>query len=128
MYDNLYRWYEVRQQLDRIKEEERELRDAVVNEFFAELDTGTERIDVPGDATLVCTRSMNYRLDETALEEALKAVPKTKKDKLVRWKPSLDKRTYDSLSAKAKQGFDEAVIATPGAPSIKLELPEAESE
>lgn len=124
MYDTLYKWYEAQQTLARAKEEEKALRDQVVGQFFAEHENGTERVDIPGDAQLVCTRSLSYAIDEAALDAALEGVPKTKRDKLVRWKPSLDKRTLDSLSAKARAAFEECLVAKVGSPSIKIILPE----
>lgn len=126
-YDLLVQWFQVKQQLDALKEQERQLRDQVFNSYFPEAEYGTNKCDIPGDAELVADYPLNLSIDESALESALEHVPKTKRDKVVRWKPSLAKTVYNTLSKKAREGFDECVIAKPGAPSVSIRMkPEEE--
>lgn len=121
-YDLLTTWYKAQQALAKAKKEEADLRKQVFESYFPEPDYGTNKCDIPGDAELVATYPLNLSIDESALETALESVPKTKRDNVVNYKPSLDKRVYNSLSRKAKDGFDECVIAKPGTPSMVIRM------
>lgn len=126
-YELLVAWYKKKQELDQAKKEERQLRDQLFEAYFPEPEYGTNKCDIPGDAELVVDYPLNLSIDESALETALEHVPKTKRDKVVRWKPSLAKTVYNTLSKKAREGFDECVIAKPGSPSVSIRMkPEEE--
>jgi len=121
--NNLVNWYQTSEALKELKKEELRLRKLVVEEHFEELQEGTNRCDIPGDSQLVATLPYSYSLDADEIDAALELIPKTKRDKIIVWKPQLDKRVYNSLSKKARTEFTaQCVTVKPGTPSLRIEV------
>jgi len=122
--NNLVNWYQTAEKLKALKAIELELRKAVVAEHFEELTEGVNRCDIAGDSVLVATLPYNYSLDIDEIETGLKLVPKTKRDKLIIYKPSMSIKVYRTLSKKALTDFTaQCVTVKPGTPTLKIEAP-----
>ena len=124
----LYQWYEMNEQLKKLKAEELSLRKEIFAEYFPEPVEGTNRCDVEGNAQLVANFPYNYTVDADNLEAGLKHVPKSQKDTLITMKPSMSTKVYRQLSNKARTGFtSECLTVTPGTPSLQI-VPKADTE
>ncbi len=122
--NNLYNWYQASEKLKTLKAKELELRKLVVAEYFPELNEGTNKAEIPGDSILVATLPYNYSLDADNLEAGMEHIPKTKRDKLVTYKPSMSLAVYRTLTKKAMTAFTaECVSIKPGTPTLKIEVP-----
>lgn len=121
MSNPLYAWYELQEQLKELRAEELELRKQLFEQYFPDPDEGANKVEIEGQAELIGTLPYRYTLDEAAVEDALKHVPKTKRDKLIKYTPKMSVAVYRKLSAKARDAFTaEAVTVTPGTPSLKI--------
>ena len=122
----LYEWYQAAEAAKSAKAQELELRKQVFAEYFPEPTEGTNRVEVEG-ADLVAVLPYNYSLDEDAADDAIEAhIPKSKQEDILSWKPSLNKKVYNSLSKKARTGFTaDCLTIKPGTPSLKI-VPKAE--
>lgn len=119
--NKLYQWYEKAEQLKKLKAEEIELRKEVFGDYFPEPKEGTNKVEVEGNAQLVAQFPYNYTLDADSIDAGLEHVPKTYKDNLVVWKPTLAIKVYRQLSKKARTGFtSECLTITPGSPSLTI--------
>lgn len=117
----LYEWYEADLALKAAKEKEMELRKQVFEAYFPEPVEGTNKVEVEGGAVLIANLPYNYSLDEDGVEAGLALVPKGKQETLVVYKPTLVKKVYNGLSAKAKAAFTaECVVVKPGTPSLQI--------
>lgn len=127
-------WREKKKQLDKIKEEELELRKQVMFTCFAyEGDDreGTHNLELGNGYKLKAVFKLNRRLENE--EDAVKAVLKTVKsmpgmnklvtDRLVKWQPKLSITEYNNLPAEVREVFDAVVTSKPGTPSLELVEP-----
>ena len=85
---------------------------------------GTQRHQLPDGRVIVGQHKVNRRIDEAALTVTLQALREqgvANADQLVKYKPELAKREWNSLSPDMKLIFSTAVIATPGSPTIEVQ-------
>ena len=119
--NSLVKWYQAAEQLKAAKSVELELRKQVIEEYFPTLEEGAQSVEIEGDAELVCTQPYSYSVDSDTLDEGLEHIPKTKRDKIVIWKPSMSVAVYRKLTKKARNAFTaECVTIKPGTPSLKI--------
>lgn len=119
--NTLYNWYQTSEQLKDLKKRELDLRKQVIEEYFPELIEGTNKTEISGDSLLVATLPYSYSVDADSMEAGLEHIPKTKREKIVVWKPSMSIAVYRTLNRKAMIAFTaECITVKPGTPSLKI--------
>lgn len=129
----LEEWEAAAKALANAKEREMELRLQVEQTWFqGHKDEGTENIALQNGFKLKAVFKLNRSMApkeqvEQILDqiEALDAEGAFLADRIVRWKPELDKKEYDNLDPKYKVLIDKVITTKPGAPAIEIIEPKA---
>ncbi|HWT40046.1 MAG TPA: hypothetical protein VN081_02135 [Dongiaceae bacterium] len=126
----LIEWQSAKENAAKWTERERELRNMIYGEFFADLEDGATHNHALGNGyKLKGKRPLSYKLDDT-IETRLIALEAAGggalADKLVSWKPSLSMTAYALLSDREKAIVDPAITMTPGLPTIELVAPKGD--
>lgn len=111
-------------QLAILKRREAETRKALFDSAFPEPEEGTQRRTLPNGQVLVGQYNVTRKIDEAMLQiasEAVRTAGYINADDLVARKPELVKSVWNKLTDTQKLAFSPAVIATPGAPNLKVE-------
>lgn len=134
-------WYNTKQQLDKVKDEEHALRQQIVSAAFdcSKLE-GTDTVDIGYGCSLKLSRELAYNATNengeiTALGNALIAaqVPVDKVNELIRWQPDIAKKVYRELQPLAegnpvvKEAFAKAITLKPGMPQLSLITPKPDA-
>ena len=109
-------YIEAKSGADYYKKLENELRVKIVETMFPTAGEGTHNMDF-GDVEIKATVRFNYKFDAKELED-LEGDFNEMEAACVKRKPSLDVTKYKSLSESDKQTIDEAVVITPGLPTL----------
>lgn len=126
----LQAWETAKTQLDNFKELEMSARLAVV-EYLAdpEIAKGTETIKLENGFRLTINKKINYKIDETKIGPTLDKIVtagedgKLMADNVVKWKPELSQTFYNTMPTEYRQLIQEAIITTPGTPTIEIKGP-----
>lgn len=101
-------WRAAKVKLDAAKKEESDARDLVVNHVSNDVNEGVNRFSTD-KFVLKVTRSPRYKVDGSNREmlgQCLNAIYQmcggNVANNLIKWQPTLDKRTYDELPQEAK--------------------------
>lgn len=124
----LTEWLDNRTKLAYYKAQEMEQRKILFAGAFPNPKEGTQRFKLADGRTIVGQYKIGRKIDEAALPITLQHMRElgiANTDVLVTYKPSLAKREWNTLGEDAKLTFSAAVIATPGSPSLEIELPKA---
>lgn len=139
--DLITQWYNAKQQLDKVKDEEHALRQQIVSAAFdcSKLE-GTDTVDIGYGCSLKLSRELAYNATNengeiTALGNALIAaqVPVEKVNELIRWQPDIAKKVYRELQPLAegnpvvKEAFAKAITLKPGMPQLSLITPKPDA-
>lgn len=119
-------WEQVAQLQSQIKEAELSMRLRLFQGAFANPKEGTNTHMLPDGRAIKGQYKVNRYIDEAALPATLAALRErgvANTDALVRYKPELAKREWNSLSEEAKLMFSPAVVSTPGTPSLEVVIP-----
>lgn len=122
----LAEWQDDRRKLAYYKEQEREKRMILFAGTFPNPKEGTQSFKLADGRTIKAQYKINRKIDEAALPATLAAMREqgvANTDLLVRYIPTLAKREWNTLSDDNKLLFSAAVIATPGTPTLDVELP-----
>lgn len=143
--EQLAEWYEVQQELSRLKQKESLMRSRIYKFFFKEPKEGTNKVPLNDGtgAELKAQRVIDRKVDPgtlDALREAqrvnwgeghqpgtLPNVPKLALDKLVKWKPELSVKDYRELSEEERIYFDQCLIIKDGSPQLEIVIPKRAS-
>jgi hypothetical protein len=109
-----------------VEESEKDMRLKLFQGAFPNPKEGTNVHKLPDGRELVGKHTVNRKIDEAALPAVLVAMREAgvaNSDKLVRYKPELAKREWNSLSDENKLRFSPAVISTPGSPQFEIRIP-----
>lgn len=109
-----------------VEESEKDMRLKLFSGAFPNPKEGTNVHKLPDGRELVGKHVVNRKIDEAALPAVLAVMRKkgvANADQLVRMKPELAKREWNSLSPEMKLLFSPAVIATPGSPQFEIRIP-----
>lgn len=132
--EDYVRWYQLDEELKRIKAAEAMLRARIFKHCFPTpvegethnkypLNDGTGAI-VQG--TYVINRNVDVQQLE-ALREEIAAedseLPQLNLAKLIKWKPELVKSEYNKLSEEERHTMDRALDIKPGMPGLKIKIP-----
>lgn len=129
--DRIAAWDETKAQLAVLKEREAEMRKALIEELYSDAEIGVNTIELANGYELKATVKENYSLieEDDRLESALTAIENLGErgrlyaERLIKWKPSLDKKEYDALPSDVKQIIDTAVLVKPAAPTLEIKAP-----
>ena len=112
--------------LELAKEIEMDLRLKLFAGAFPNPKEGTNTRKLPDGRALKGQHTIRRVIDEAALPSTLQAMREhgvANTDVLVRYKPELAKREWNTLSDEAKLIFSPAVVATPGSPQFQVVTP-----
>lgn len=132
--EDLKTWYELKQELARVKGAEAMLRSRIFKHYFPNPTEGSRDNKVPlNDGTgaiLQADHVINRTVDEQQLEglkEAMFAegsnLPQLDLTKLIKWKPELVKAEYNKLEEHERLVFDRCLVIKPGSPQLEIKIP-----
>lgn len=127
-------WVRAKEELDRLKAIEMELRRKIVEEsglFDSGKDAGTETYDLGNGYKIKAVKKINYNVDNKdgicfqVLQQIEKLGPVEAHiaRELCTFKPDLKLTKYRELSPEAKRIFDTILTTSQGAPSLELVAP-----
>jgi hypothetical protein len=127
----LQAWLDSKKQLDDAKNIEAAARVAVIEAFpfDADVEEGTQTIDLANNYKLKVVKRLNYKLDPHQTNDALDKLEKTDAtgkfiaERLVKWKPDLSISEYRALKSEHKKIIDEVLTTSPGMPTLELVEP-----
>lgn len=130
-----FEWYEVAEQLAKLKQREHFLRMRVFRHMVPVPKEGTNTIELdphplfagmqPTGYVLKAQHVISRDIDEGALSVLMPKLTENKipVDKLIKRKPSLAVGEYRKLTAEETQLFDQVLIVKPGSPQLEIVLP-----
>lgn len=118
-------WYQMREQLSKLKTAESLLRKRLFGHFFPTPTEGTNNYTLPDGFVLKAKHTIIRDIDEPAF---LALKPKFEEnginaDVLVRRKPELCVTPYRELTAEQMHLFDQCLIIKPGSPQMEIAKP-----
>jgi hypothetical protein len=118
-------WYDLQQELKRVKAKEILLRKKIFGNAFPSPDEGTNSFPLNDGYVLKGKYSLQRDIDQGAFDAIKDKLRETKvnPDLLVQYKPSLVLREYRKLTEDQQLLFDECLIIKPGSPSLEIVLP-----
>lgn len=120
------RWYQVSEQLGKLKIEELALRKEIFGEAFPNPTEGSKenKMDLAAGWILQGDHKINRKVDE-AVVATLQADDNTRAliDRCFEWKPKLKLAAFKALDSDELNLLADAVTETPGTPSLKVVLP-----
>jgi len=123
--DDLNTWYQLQQELEKVKTAELQLRNKIFNYYFKDPKVGTNNQELSDGWILKGQYKLNYKIDEAMLttraqqfREAGIAI-----EQVVKAKPEFVKKGYDALTDEQRKLFDEVLEIKPGTPSLEIILP-----
>ena len=119
---DLAEWYKLQEQLRNLKFQEMFLRRHIFSSFFPGATEGSHVVPISNGFELVAKVPYDYKVDEASFKALKEEFEKAglAADKLVRWKPELEKRQYNTLTAEEKLLFDQCMTIKPGSPSLAI--------
>lgn len=123
-YIKLEAWRALDTQLIELKKQEMALRKELFKEVFNTEEEGAHQVDLPEGWKLKATVPYTRSLDQSKMEETLKALKKAKADPdLIKIKYDLSVAEYRKLNDKVRAIVDAALTTKPGCPSMELIAP-----
>lgn len=122
----LAEWEDDKRKLSFYKEREKENRLVLFAGTFPNPIEGTQKFKLADGRTIKGQYKINRKIEEAALPVALahmRELGVANTDALVSYKPTLAKREWNTLSIENKLAFSPAIVATPGTPTLDVELP-----
>jgi hypothetical protein len=116
----LDRWQELSDAIKHMTQEERALREALFSGTFPDPKEGTNKHTLPDGRVVKGTYSLNRKVLEDELPDALEALPEDVREKIIKRKPELVKSVYNKLDAEQRQAFDAALDIKPGLPKLEV--------
>ncbi len=118
----LAEWFDMKSQLKKLKDKEILMRKKISTHFFPDPKEGTNRHNLGDGYDLVLNHSLNRSIDEGALNALASqlAEASVSVDAMVRTKPSLNKRAYNTLTEEQRQLFDQALVIKDGSPTLSI--------
>ena len=129
--EHLKEWYEIKQQLDELKNKEVVMRQFITAGLFPEPTEGTNThpLNDGTGAVAKMTHVINRKVDEELYDELEKSLqtdnnlPRLDLTKLVRWKPEVSIKEYRTLTDEERHLFDQALVIKPGMPGLDIMIP-----
>lgn len=122
---DLDEWFRLTEELKKVKAKEMLLRLKIFKGYFPAPREGTNKAPLADGYQLTGTHVVNRDVDEGALSVLGKdfTAAGLRPDLLIKWKPSLVKSGYNTLTDEQKHLFDQALIVKPGSPSLEITKP-----
>lgn len=119
----LQQWHTEQAELAKIKAREIGNRKTLAEFYFRGAGKGTHKLPMGQTHELVLVQSETIDLDEALVHSMGKMLYEqgVPMDLLIKWKPTLDKRQYNSLNEAQRKLFDQLVTTTLGTPSLKIQ-------
>lgn len=122
-YGLLQEWYIDKKKLSELKEAEGFARRRLVLFYFPSPNEGTNRLDLGAGYDLLLKHGYEYKVDEAAVDQVTQAQIKKHKlpwDDLFVYKPTLNKRVYNELSAEQQAFVQSLLDITPSSPQLDI--------
>ena len=121
----LARWHVVKAEAAAAASEEVTLRKELFGEAFPNPIEGSKenKCELGDGYILQGDYKINRRVDESALPTVREKLSHDVFDKVIKFKASLNKAGFNSLTAEQKAIFADAVIETPGTPALEIKQP-----
>lgn len=121
----LSEWYQMQQDLKKLKAEEMNFRKAIFNTLFPEPVEGTNKYQLKDGFVLNASYSLGRKVDEAAYLESVDNFEAIgiRTDDIVRKKIELAKPVYNKLTDVQRAQFDQVLIIKPDSPSLAIVKP-----
>jgi hypothetical protein len=122
-------WYEMSQQLKKLKAQEILLRKKIFNALFPSPVEGTNTFELADGYVLKGKHTVQRDIDQGAFD-AIKEKLRERKvnpDSLVQYNPRLVLREYRKMTEDECLLFDQCLIIKPGSPALEIVLPKKRS-
>lgn len=116
----------LKNELAQAQNAERQNRKVLFDTFFPDAPKGSHSLDVDDGRTVSATFSLEYKVDEGALDAVRKVMQEefdVNVDAMFNWKPSLKMALYKELSEEERAVFDQCLTITEGSPQLKITEP-----
>lgn len=137
---DLAEWYELQEQLGKLKSAEALLRGRIFRHYFPTPKEGTNNVSLNDGtgAVLKGQHVINRTVDPGSLDALKKAqqdalallasggnpnVPVLKLDELIKWKPEVAISKYRELTEEERMFFDQCLVIKPGSPQLEITIP-----
>jgi hypothetical protein len=123
--EDLMEWYQIQQDLTRLKASEILLRNKIFKGLFPNPKEGTNTHKLPDGYELKAVHKINRAVEPGALivlQDKFKEA-NIKVDDLIEYKPDLKIKAYRELTKEQAELFDQALIVKDGTPDLKIVLP-----
>jgi len=129
-YADLQKWYDTSEKAAVLREQEMELRKALVTEYMPDAKEGTNTLGLGFGKVLKVTVPVTRAVDDAQLD-ALKKVAAAEGrvsvlalcDVIFNYRPSLAVGEWKDLTDDERKLFADVVTEKPGAPGVKIETP-----
>lgn len=122
---DLSAWYEMNQQLKKLKAQEILLRKKIFGAAFPTPEEGTNNYELADGYVLKGKHTIQRDIDQGAFDAIKDKLRESKvnPDLLVQYKPGLVLREYRKLTEEERLLFDQCLIIKPGSPALEIVLP-----
>lgn len=135
---DLTTWYQLQQELARVKAAEAMLRGRIAKHFFPAPTEGSRDNKHPLNDGTGAILQMDHVVNRGVLEPELEAykaackeegsnLPKLPLNKLIKWKPELSKSEYNKLTAEERKVCDTFLNIKDGSPQLEIKIPKRPS-
>jgi hypothetical protein len=130
--EHLKEWYDLKQQLDELKNKEVVMRQFITSGLFTDPREGvnTHPLNDGTGAVAKMTHVINRKVQVELLDDMRRSLqnpdnnlPKLDLDKLVVWKPEVSIKEYRTLTDEERNFFDQALVIKPGMPGFEIMIP-----
>lgn len=123
--EELSEWYQVQEQLGKLKARELILRKRIFSAYFTAPKEGTNNYPLSDGWVLKGKYVINRDVDPGALDALREPLFNAgiRVGELVQYKPSLVMSAYRGLTHEQQQLFDQALIVKEGTPALEIVLP-----
>lgn len=130
---DLTEWYNLKEQLNKIKTAEMLLRTKIFRGMFKDPKEGTNSVPLAEGWVLKGKRTINREVDMAALNVNAAVDPATgmsrltsngiHPESLIKWKPELVLANYRTLTEEQQAIFNECLVIKDGSPALEIVLP-----
>jgi hypothetical protein len=120
--EDLKTWYELKEELARVKGAEAMLRSRIAKHFFPAPTEGSKDNKHPLNDGTGAILQMDYVINRTVAEEGSN-LPQLNLATLIRWKPEVVIGEYRKLNETERHTLDQCLIIKPGSPQLEIKIP-----
>ncbi len=122
---DLATWYEMQEQLSKLKTAEMLLRQKIFKAYFQAPKEGVNTVPLADGWVIKGTYKIDRKIDIALLTSFAPSLREhgINPDVLVKYDPSLVTKEYRQLTAEQEKLFDQVLVIKPGAPSLEIVMP-----